>query len=209
MADLPALPPRRSVTAGRSLPPQAEGAAAPVAAAAPAAPALAAVTTPAPAARLAKPDARPMRWAFGAGAVAAVSILTVGFVKPDFAGTEEPVGANDAAGQQSAETTNQRARARVNRVTRYVYLERGERAPRGATVITADEAPGRRTAQRDNARAEQPATGQSANRARPDRPAATSRPPSNERPPNNDRPAADPQPRPEPPPRTTTHQSGG
>ena len=154
-----------------------------------------------------------MRWAFGAGAVAAVSILTVGFVKPDFATPDETVAANDNGTQRSAPAASQRSQARVKRVTRYVYLERGERAPRGATVIDADQAPGRRKAPR----ADLPENPQAQNTARNDQPAnnqptnnqpLTNRPPANNQPANN-QPAADPQPRPEPPPRTTTHQSGG
>ncbi|HUR16900.1 MAG TPA: hypothetical protein VMZ33_06420 [Candidatus Limnocylindrales bacterium] len=159
----------------------------------------------APAARFAKPDPRPMRWAFGASAVAAVSILTVGFVKPDFASTDDQAVVNDSVAEQAAGATKQSSRARVNRVTRYVYLERGERAPRGATVIDADQAPGRR----QQPRGDQPDDPRAATNTRATNTRPTNTRPTNNQRQNNDRPAADPQPRPEQPPRTTTHQSGG
>ncbi|MDL2335406.1 MAG: hypothetical protein QFC55_05195, partial [Chloroflexota bacterium] len=40
-----------------------------------------------PDSRQSKPDARPMRFVYGAGAVAAMSVMAVGLVQPDFAAT--------------------------------------------------------------------------------------------------------------------------
>lgn len=79
-----------------------------------------------------------MRLAFGAGAVAAVSALTIGMVKPDFIG-----GSADEASASSSEDAPVAApandRVRVRHVTDYVLLKPGEKPPRGATVISAAE----------------------------------------------------------------------
>ena len=150
---------RGSITAGRPLPPRREAPMAPAANDLPprpgpisqvaAAPVAAAVAAPAPPPavvaaaavdrlRPSRPHPGPMRIALGAGAVAAISVMTVGFVRPDFesASAEEP-----AAGQVTTETTGtQDTQASVRRVTRYVFLAPGEKAPRGATVISAKRA---------------------------------------------------------------------
>jgi hypothetical protein len=145
--------PKGQVTAGRPLPPRAgESAAvatqttvaelAPVTvAAAPASPVASAPAAPpvvqAPLAlRATKPDPRPMRIAFGAGAVAAVSALTIGMVKPDFAASLTGAESTDAGTAEAAKATTD---VSVRHVTDYVLLEPGEKAPRGATVISADE----------------------------------------------------------------------
>ncbi len=132
-----------TVTAGRPLPPRA-GEAQPAvasqntpqsAAAAAAPPALPSPAILAPRPAPARPDARPMRVAFGAGAIAAVGVLTVGLVQPDFSAPDEA-----AAGTSDVATaTEEGGRTRVRRVTEYVFLKPGQRAPRGATVITADQ----------------------------------------------------------------------
>ena len=153
-----------------------------------------------------------MRIAFGAGAVAAVSALTIGMVKPDFSG---------AAGNEAGSTISEESaieapaseRVRVRRVTNYVVLKPGEKAPRGATVISAEELLGVsdpvRGSRPDGSRTDGSATGGSTTDARrdpqpkPDRQAAAPQP--------DRQPAQETQRQPEPqpdPPRVTTRQSG-
>jgi flagellar hook-length control protein FliK len=162
-----AVQPRRfkgTVTEGRPLPPRAgevPAAAAPrLAAAAPAvtaaatatpvsaaiaAPVAAPVAVPAAlAARPSKPDARPMRFVFGAGAVAAVSVLTIGLVKPDWSNASEPSATDQDAVSAAIDATDSsaprtRVKGRARHVTEYVFLAPGEKAPNGATVISNDK----------------------------------------------------------------------
>ena len=78
-----------------------------------------------------------MRMAFGAGAVAAVSVLTIGMVRPDFTGSAaDPALSAQSVDEAQAATD---ADVRVRRVTNYVVLRPGEKAPKGATVISAEE----------------------------------------------------------------------
>jgi hypothetical protein len=125
-----------------------------------------------------------MRLALGAGALAAMGALTVGLVQPDFSSSADEVvaasGADSSAGEGRAD------RPRVRHVTEYVFLRPGERAPRGATVISAADLPGQR-ASSPNRQPDRPT------RTRTDQsPAATS-----------PRPPAQPEPT-----RPTTRQSG-
>jgi hypothetical protein len=222
-----AQPVRRKgeVTAGRPLPPRVGEAA--VAGAAPtvdatvaapiaapvAAPVSAPPAVPAPAAVAAtvaakqtRPDIRPMRLAFGAGAVAAVGALTIGMVRPDFSGTATDEA---TAAQPVDEAAAREADVRVRRITNYVLLNPGEKAPKGATVISAAELLGlgeqpvvpdrRRPNTTDRERSAQ-ADGQPT--AQADRRAAQ---PERQPQPQADKP---PQPQPDPP-RVTTRQSGG
>jgi hypothetical protein len=86
-------------------------------------------------ARSSKPDARPMRFVYGAGAVAAMSVMAAGLVQPDFAATADQTAGSAALDQnaiaQLPDTT-------VRHVTQYIHLKPGETAPPGATVIAAD-----------------------------------------------------------------------
>ena len=230
------LPPRRSVTAGRELPPRPMAAAGagltlpatparivdPVATAVASvqAPPAATLTAPLPAAvalSASRPDPRPMRYVYGASALAAVSVVAVGLVKPDF--SSEPTS-DAAAPAQSEEAADQPRRDReVEHVVRYVQLRPGQRAPEGATVVSRDELPNRvlrslsldsaagPAGTRNTARDSQDGPGQNAQRSR-DRAAP---PPARDRdaaPPARDQ-AAPPPAREPAPPRVTTRQSGG
>lgn len=105
-----------------------------------------------------RPDPRPMRVVYGAGAAAAMSIMVVGLVQPDWSAAADPPAVDEGTRQEefaaapaasSAGTDRPTdgtvadapsARRRIRHVTRYVYLKAGQTAPPGATVITA---PGR------------------------------------------------------------------
>jgi len=153
------------------------------------------VSAPAAVAKAAKPDPRPMRLAFGAGAVAAVGALTIGMVRPDFSGAAQDPATSDAAGGTAVPGAE--AQVRVRRVTNYVLLKPGEKAPRGATVISAEELLGM---------SEQPASADRQSATKPDR--RTDPEPAGQ--PNKEPGAqADRAPQPQPdPPRVTTRQSG-
>ncbi len=79
-----------------------------------------------------------MRIVYGAGAVAALSVLTVNLVQPSFgtSATEQPAAAD---AQSPAAVAASDPSVTVRHVTRYVQLKRGQRAPRGATVIRPGE----------------------------------------------------------------------
>ena len=203
--------PKGQVTAGRPLPPRATDTppAQITAAAEPTAPFVAPVAVPvvappaAPApvavARAARPDPRPMRLAFGAGAMAAVGALTIGMVRPDFTGSANEAPSGQPADQQASTASD--ADIRVRRVTNYVLLEPGEKAPKGATVISAEEllGLGNETVRPDRQRADQPDRSRA---TRPDRQPAA-------QPDRQPAPQAERAPQPQPdPPRVTTRQSG-
>ncbi len=98
----------------------------------------------------ARPDPRPMRVVYGAGAIAAVSVMTVGLVQPAWDASADSVAPNapqnqtgaqnavGASGQRGAVTAAQPAPDVVRHVIRYVQLKPGQHAPLGATVITPD-----------------------------------------------------------------------
>jgi hypothetical protein len=88
-------------------------------------------------ARPSKPDARPMRFVYGAGAVAAMSVMAVGLVQPDFAATADQNNVPDATADPNA-VAQVPADVAVRHVTQYVHLQPGQTAPPGATVIAAD-----------------------------------------------------------------------
>jgi hypothetical protein len=230
MSDLPPRPPRRSVTEGRPLPARDTSSAGTAAAAtatpsatpslfaAPTAPAasvasvaapVAATPTPHVVATAARPDPRPMRLVYGAGAVAALSVMTVGLVQPTFNGT-----AAESAGEAADPVTEVAASfaapgrngptVQVRHVIRYVQLRPGERAPRGARVIGAERSNSRVTRNGGDRRpeAQRPGTNRPRQRQR-----AQPGPVSNA----NPRPQPEPQPQPQaqPKPPVNTHQSGG
>jgi len=153
----------------------------------------------------ARPDARPMRVVYGAGAVAAVSVMTIGLVQPAWDAQAQPAPPTDTpdagagadpgltvriSGNQPNDAQSNRSGgdAQVRHVTRYIHLKPGQQAPPGATVITPG-APTPRVITVHN----QPASPPTQNH----QPAAAPPPPPPARPPA-----------PPPPPRTTTHQSG-
>jgi hypothetical protein len=88
--------------------------------------------------RPSKPDARPMRFVYGAGAVAAMSVMAVGLVQPDFAATADQSGSSDAATVDPNLVAQAPADVAVRHVTQYVHLQPGQTAPPGATVIAAN-----------------------------------------------------------------------
>ena len=109
-----------------------------------------------------RPDARPMRIVYGAGAVAAVSIMAVGLVQPDWTSTADPGQTDDSVnptddpgaiavlsdgtdpGQPDPTGTSADGRGgKVRHVIRYIYLKPGQTAPPGATVISASPPPPR------------------------------------------------------------------
>lgn len=87
--------------------------------------------------RQSKPDARPMRFVYGAGAVAAMSVMAVGLVQPDFAATADQSNASDPTADPSA-VAQVPGDTTVQHITQYVHLQPGETAPPGSTVITAN-----------------------------------------------------------------------
>ena len=93
--------------------------------------------------RPAKPDPRPMRLAFGAAAVAAVSFMVGGFVRPGFGSAADQPADAQALGADSTDVDggNGQRRELPQRVTRYVFLAPGQNAPPGATVISASDSP--------------------------------------------------------------------
>jgi hypothetical protein len=76
-----------------------------------------------------RPDARPMRLAFGAGALVAVSVMSAGLVRVGL-----PSPTNDAITSVEAADPP----IEVRHLIRYIHLKPGEMAPPGATVITPD-----------------------------------------------------------------------
>lgn len=175
----------------------------------------------------ARPDPRPMRVVYGAGAVAAMSIMAVGLVQPDWTTTgdqtptdggstpqqdQNSFGAVDANGASKAETGSPlladggggpTANVRVRHVIRYVYLKPGQTAPPGATVV----APSAAATRRPNGNGHNSNGGQ-----RPPTPAASHQPNNNPGPvataPPTERPTPRVTPQPTPKPTPKTRQSG-
>lgn len=90
-----------------------------------------------PDSRQSKPDARPMRFVYGAGAVAAMSVMAVGLVQPDFAATADQIVGSNSTPDPNA-VAQVPADVAVTHVTQYIHLQPGETAPPGATVIAPD-----------------------------------------------------------------------
>lgn len=189
MADLPPLPPRKT-DQPRQLPERPAAASGRVDN------------------RPGKPDPRPMRVVYGAGAVAVVSVMAVGLVQPDFSSgadqqaTSDPQIADANVGQdgtsngrsdQSGNGTTQPA-AQVRHVIKYIHLKPGQTAPPGATVITRGQ-PTPRIVTANN-----PGPTQAPGRNNP--------PPVNNPPPKTNPPPVHQPPPPTPRPTTKTHQSG-
>jgi len=103
-----------------------------------------------------------MRMVYGAGAVAAMSVMAVGLVQPDWTSTADqgatdggyaddpgaiaalPDGKVEAGLADPTSGTGKRAAGvKVRHVTRYIYLRPGQTAPPGATVIWATPPPAR------------------------------------------------------------------
>jgi hypothetical protein len=79
-----------------------------------------------------------MRFVYGAGAVAAMSVMAVGLVQPDFAATADQSGASGSPTADPNAVAQVPAGVTVRHVTQYVHLQPGQTAPPGATVIAAD-----------------------------------------------------------------------
>ncbi len=103
-----------------------------------------------------------MRVVYGAGAVAAMSIMAVGLVQPDWTSTADQGPTDDSYADDpgaiaalpdgkveigQADSTQGKgesaANVKVRHVTRYIYLRPGQAAPPGATVISATAPPAR------------------------------------------------------------------
>jgi hypothetical protein len=88
----------------------------------------------------AKPDARPMRLALGAGGIAALSALATAIVLPPRVVVQVPAAVPPAqalAPQQSDTAAASGTPLQVQRAIKYVQLLPGQTAPPGATVIPA------------------------------------------------------------------------
>lgn len=83
-----------------------------------------------------KPDARPMRFALGAGGLAAMSALAAGIVMPPSAATVAPADVA-AAPQSVAAAGAPAATLQVKRPVTYIQLAPGQTPPPGAQVIAA------------------------------------------------------------------------
>jgi hypothetical protein len=81
-----------------------------------------------------RPDPRPMRLAYAAGAVAAVSAVVAGITHVGNASTQPPTTADVVQQNQP----KQAGSIEIQHVIRYIHLKPGEQAPPGATVITPD-----------------------------------------------------------------------
>jgi hypothetical protein len=86
--------------------------------------------TPPPHAPKARPDARPMRLALGAGGIAAMSALATAIILPPRPVTQVAIDPQAQAVDPLANPASQ-----VQRPIRYVQLAPGQTAPPGATVI--------------------------------------------------------------------------
>jgi hypothetical protein len=80
----------------------------------------------------ARPDARPMRIALGAGGLAAFSALMTAIVLPPSPAVVITTDSQQAVGPAAAGTPLQ-----VQRPVRYIQLQPGQTAPPGANVIDA------------------------------------------------------------------------
>jgi hypothetical protein len=111
--------------------------------------------------RNAKPDARPMRFALGAGGIAALSAIATAIVLPPR--PAPPVELRQATSPlpQAGTTAVPATTIQVERPIRYVQLSPGQTAPPGATVIPATApTPITVVVTVDAPAAQQPATGQ-------------------------------------------------
>src|ERR1700690_1319883 len=83
-----------------------------------------------------KPDARPMRFALGAGGLAALSALATGIVMPPSPVTQQPLALQYAT-DNPAGTPPPAATITVHPQITYVQLLPGQTPPPGASVIPA------------------------------------------------------------------------
>jgi hypothetical protein len=151
------LPPRREpgadgpLTAGRPLPPRRDGASGDDAPRASTNRQAASPPTARPSerARPAKPDARPMRVVYGVGALAAVSVIAVGMVQPDYGNAGDSgnsSGSDDVnvsldPGYASFDGATPSPNVVVQHVIEYVQLAPGQTPPPDSIVIGASALP--------------------------------------------------------------------
>ncbi|MFI5258892.1 MAG: hypothetical protein ACHQ01_04695 [Candidatus Limnocylindrales bacterium] len=84
----------------------------------------------------AKPDARPMRLALGAGAIAALSALATAIILPPRPATQV-LTVQQPLSQPTVDPNATPGTVQVQRPIQYVQLLPGQTAPPGATVIPA------------------------------------------------------------------------
>ncbi len=80
-----------------------------------------------------KPDPRPMRLAYGAGALAAMSAMSVGLVRFGSSSASTPAAATTVTNAANPSAATQTVA--VKHVVRYIHLQPGQAAPPGAKVI--------------------------------------------------------------------------
>lgn len=170
-----------------------------------------------------RPDPRPMRVVYGAGAVTAMSIMAVGLVQPNWTSTADSGPTDDSfnptddpgaiavlpdgtdPGQPDPTGTSASGRGgKVRHVIRYIYLKPGQTAPPGATVISASAPPprvvGNHPSNPDPTATPRPHSGGGNTGGGGGGVSTTPRPTQG--------PAATPRPTPRPTPKPTTRQSG-
>lgn len=86
----------------------------------------------------AKPNARPMRFALGAGAVAAFSALAAAIVLPPRPAVTQTVQQPQQPAGPTVDPMATPATVQIQRPIQYVQLQPGQTAPPGATVIPAN-----------------------------------------------------------------------
>ena len=93
-----------------------------------------------------RPDPRPMRLALGVGTIAAVSIMAAGLVRfpaatGDTSGDVMAADGTSAGAPVTEILATARPEVRIKHRTVYVHLKPGQRAPKGAKVITGKAPP--------------------------------------------------------------------
>lgn len=82
-----------------------------------------------------RPDPRPMRLAYAAGAIAALSAISAGLVHAGTTGSGTTTTTVEVVPQDQPKAVGP---VDVQHVIRYIHLQPGQTAPPGATVITPD-----------------------------------------------------------------------
>ena len=77
-----------------------------------------------------------MRIVYGAGAVAALSVMAVGLVQPDYAATADQTPGTDPTTEPNV--AQGQGNIQIRHVTQYIQLKPGQTAPPGATVIAGN-----------------------------------------------------------------------
>ena len=85
-----------------------------------------------------RPDPRPMRLAYAAGAIAALSAISAGLVHASSSGGSATPTQTTTVDRSPQDRPAPAAQVEVQHVINYIHLQPGESAPPGATVITPD-----------------------------------------------------------------------